>query len=662
MAAARLAATQEIPMRFAPGLIALGLVAGCFPSVPEEESDSTDTANGEVSPDSTADTAGGCATAADCQHLAGSCIEVLCLDSTCATRATDASACDDGVSCTKDDTCTGFVCAGEMYACDDGLSCTDNVCDGEGGCDYPAAVGFCHIGADCFTTGDVNAADPCRVCVSGESWSPNDGAPCDDGDDVCSIGDACEGLNCKPGDPPDDSVSDWETGLVSLTSPALGGVLAVAFTGLGDVLMVTEVEAKGVTAPFAISDTEPVTTFVGNGLFGVRRTPSNTYRNFVYEGFDDADFVGMSSLAGALTIAVNLDGDGTVDVQGQTVSLSRKEAHVMTLSATGARLQSHSLDYKVDAVAHRGALGGAHVARPIFNQVTLDGVGAFEPLDVDTTDTLVLGLSSFGVPATAVQVSTPNIGVGALSICAIGTEGRLVLTTTLLGSATIKTMSGDIVIEDAESTSSLLAITIDSDGTVPSATAPIHNPLAALFRVTALSCRSDGSYVGVAPGLGVELATGRPTTTDQFSATVAAFESDHTVAWTVNATDLIFTTVHATDAEVVVFGVVDDPPSLPSLSDKNGSIELGSARTYLIGISNEGIVRWTYTIPNSGALAVVGHLDVSPNGTLAAGGFFIGNDLDLGTEETPRALSGGSIYNPFAATFNSAQGLVCAGE
>lgn len=69
--------------------------------------------------------------------------------------------CDDGIPCTKNDTCSAGICSGTLLNCDDGNVCTNNFCD--------------------ELTG---------LCIS-----QNEGSICDDGD-PCTIADSCVNGTC----------------------------------------------------------------------------------------------------------------------------------------------------------------------------------------------------------------------------------------------------------------------------------------------------------------------------------------------------------------------------------------------------------------------------------------------------------------------------------
>ena len=103
------------------------------------------------------------------------------------TPAGDGAACDDGQSCTSDDTCTGGQCLGTPYSCDDGQPCTDDGCDGNGGCLSPAvASGWCFIDDACYPDGDAHPGGSCATCdplQSTTGWTVTSG---------CLVGDTCQ--------------------------------------------------------------------------------------------------------------------------------------------------------------------------------------------------------------------------------------------------------------------------------------------------------------------------------------------------------------------------------------------------------------------------------------------------------------------------------------
>jgi hypothetical protein len=129
--------------------------------------------------------------------------------------------CNDGNTCTFDDTCGDGVCVGTSYTCDDEKECTSNACDGNGECTYQILSGWCVIDDTCKTTGSLDPANQCLACIPSQSvsqWSPLQGAPCSDGDactmyDSCSSG-VCSGLaySCDDGRDCTDNVclGEWQ--------------------------------------------------------------------------------------------------------------------------------------------------------------------------------------------------------------------------------------------------------------------------------------------------------------------------------------------------------------------------------------------------------------------------------------------------------------------
>jgi hypothetical protein len=121
--------------------------------------------------------------------------------------------CDDGDPCTfgelLDD--SGDCVGGLPSPCDDGRWCTTDSCDGLGGCVFTITDGFCLVNGVCAAEGDPSPANPCHLCVAGESneaWAnAPDETPCDDADactteEVCASG-VCAGLplDCEDQNP-----------------------------------------------------------------------------------------------------------------------------------------------------------------------------------------------------------------------------------------------------------------------------------------------------------------------------------------------------------------------------------------------------------------------------------------------------------------------------
>ncbi len=122
--------------------------------------------------------------------------------------------CSDGDPCTGADHCSAGSCLGTALACDDDNPCTAGSCSpSAGACVQKPTLGIaCSDGNPC-TVGDLCSGGAClpglpldcddgKKCTSddcsakgcGHTPLPN-GAPCDDGN-VCTVGDACIGLQC----------------------------------------------------------------------------------------------------------------------------------------------------------------------------------------------------------------------------------------------------------------------------------------------------------------------------------------------------------------------------------------------------------------------------------------------------------------------------------
>jgi len=143
-----------------------------------------------------------------------------CTDDSCQPGAgcqfePNGESCDDGNACTLDDQCAnGWCLPGPAPDCDDQNLCTDDLCDPQAGCLFPNNTVPCDD-SDACTVGDACAGGG---CVPGEALNCADGNPCTDetcdevegcvymlnnapctDDDACTIADTCEGGECVPG-------------------------------------------------------------------------------------------------------------------------------------------------------------------------------------------------------------------------------------------------------------------------------------------------------------------------------------------------------------------------------------------------------------------------------------------------------------------------------
>lgn len=95
------------------------------------------------------------------------------------------SPCNDGLTCTDNDTCTNGVCGGTALACDDGIACTINGCVEPTGCSFdPAPCG-------CFADADCDDGKPCNgvyVCSSNTCQLSAQPVDCSGFTDQCNVG------------------------------------------------------------------------------------------------------------------------------------------------------------------------------------------------------------------------------------------------------------------------------------------------------------------------------------------------------------------------------------------------------------------------------------------------------------------------------------------
>jgi hypothetical protein len=147
--------------------------------------------------DGNACTTDSCASVGGCQHIGN----VL--------------PCNDGNACTAGDACQSGSCqGGQAVACNDGNPCTDDACVPGSGCAFTANSVPCDDQSAC-TQGDICKAGQCvpgkptacednNPCTT-ETCDPGQGCKnvvntlaCDDGN-ACTLGDACSGGACVPG-------------------------------------------------------------------------------------------------------------------------------------------------------------------------------------------------------------------------------------------------------------------------------------------------------------------------------------------------------------------------------------------------------------------------------------------------------------------------------
>ncbi len=161
----------------------------------------------------------GCASAVDCVALSDACNEGGCVNGACVRQPANAfGACETGLFCVENESCTNGVCGGGTpRVCPGGDGCHVGLCDeGAKACsvapgndgsacddgDPCTGVAVCQGGAcaqqsqkDCSFLNDtcsVGACDPKQGCVKQPA---KDGAPCDDGL-FCTVLDVCKSGAC----------------------------------------------------------------------------------------------------------------------------------------------------------------------------------------------------------------------------------------------------------------------------------------------------------------------------------------------------------------------------------------------------------------------------------------------------------------------------------
>ena len=154
-----------------------------------------------------------CETNEQCEGLA-LCVVHECVDGAClvASLAGDDTPCDDGDPCTTDGTCKDGLCKTSPSCPAVYDECREVPCVANGE-DFLCEVqkrhtlpGWCFVetGTKCYRQGEVDPANPCRVCDLGRSnssWSPvNDGTACQYEANSCRPNGSCVEGQCTPGE------------------------------------------------------------------------------------------------------------------------------------------------------------------------------------------------------------------------------------------------------------------------------------------------------------------------------------------------------------------------------------------------------------------------------------------------------------------------------
>jgi hypothetical protein len=162
---------------------------------------------------------GPCIYAEDCAAFADDCNDGACVNGECVKLpANDGLGCDDGKTCTIQDSCQAGVCTGPLNPCTSDDPCHVAVCDvatdqcvdapGNDGAtcvdDDPCTVtSFCSGGecapgqaTDCSFLNSVCGTGTCDPQIGCVATPLNDGSACDDGL-YCTINDACKNGVCS---------------------------------------------------------------------------------------------------------------------------------------------------------------------------------------------------------------------------------------------------------------------------------------------------------------------------------------------------------------------------------------------------------------------------------------------------------------------------------
>lgn len=657
-------------------LVASATTTACFPDLPASNADAmdvttpSDIASHDIAEPGEAAVSGECESADDCTHLAANCLKVLCLASTCATQPDPGASCNDGDPCTQNDSCSGTVCSGTAYTCDDGIVCTANVCDGQGGCDYPVADGFCRIDGACVERDATRAGDPCRICRGGEAWSPNDGANCEDGDTVCTVDDICEGTTCVGGDRPSDADTDWVFRPVEVATPGTAAVVGVVSLG-DDVVFVSESTGGGSATVAGGSE-----IYAGASVQVFRRGPSGLAEYLSISGFEYARVVGTTirdTGNGRLGFAYRYRGQGELRRVGVSpVPLAGDGYEAVLIQMFPFQLLAR-VPFSNIVASSNSAIGMVVLSE--FNntfvspapEVTLDEMNVG-----DAPELAITSLSGSGGTRWVAHVGAQG-RLQHVSTC-MGTRGTVHVALSHVGSAVIADgVGGQTTLGDGDSGVRSSLITFADDGGLVEARtiasfAAIDSEAAswAGAGLFLLSCDDAGAIAavnGVMSATSLPIAVGNGDSGD-FNL-LRLVPGEGTPAWSVALTDLTPMAVSkdqdGTRWIAVLRGpngqwsVEGAPPQLLGHDNGNASL-LG-----LLRVVDETRVAYSHTLVSSGVALSAGVAQLT-DGTVVVGGTtifaeptFVGADREFSLTQ-PADVAG------FLLGVNSSRGLQCLAE
>ncbi len=220
-----------------------------------------------------------------------------CTDDTCneTTNACDHvnndDPCDSGVFCTVGGTCSGGSCVGTARNCSDNNDCTNDSCDEAGdacvnapnsnACDdglFCTVNDTCTLGTCLGSTRNCSDNNDCTSDTCNELGnacaSVNNTAPCDDGQ-FCTVGDTCSNGSCVSGGPNscDDENACTDDSCVEAGDTCLNANNTEDCTDFNS-CTIGDVCAAGVCVPGEVEDPEcvPTTTTTTTTLLGTTTT------------------------------------------------------------------------------------------------------------------------------------------------------------------------------------------------------------------------------------------------------------------------------------------------------------------------------------------------------------------------------------------------------
>lgn len=650
------------------GVVVVWVIGGCFkPAIEREVVDDgeVEDVGGEVEVEDTSVVEIDTGVGVD----GGDTVEVDAAE-TVGCEGASGSPCDDGDPCTREDRCGTGGCEGIPYVCDDGLSCTEDQCDGSGGCSYPVAGGACLIGGACFAAGEVKADDPCRVCAGGQAWSPNDGGVCEDGDEVCTVGDRCEGLVCVGGPRPSDAATDWALRPVTPRPPSTAIVWGVGRAAFRDTLIV--VAGQGATE---YTDNTGDVSLSGDSVAVLRRTEDGGIISpLVYDGFEKAEVAAFAQpdlVTNRYALAVELEGEGQVlefgtssplDASEPTTQLvvGESEGRAVWTAEWPHTVYAVGLDNNVDMLVAGGYSGDLNFSE-LGGQVSTLSSGRY-----------VVEVDSAGAVTWAVTFKGQQGVTGRPKVCPLGGHGAVV-STTFEQVLSIESTGREPLQATGDAQATPTFMWIEHSGAEVEVSTPFRwstlPPIGAGTGPALVTCDANSAMLSIRGRLDstqqnggrYDVRGGEP------GATLVRLRRDGTIEWAVTFEEALLgqneATVLRQGTEYVAVWSKGNTVAGAIIDTAGARIDLSmDSLAGVAYLTAQGEVRLNHILANETGLPVIVAAAGLTNGTLLLGGGLLYADARISGADGDLTIEATADVTPLLVGIGTNRGLSCLGQ